>query len=137
MLRKFFAVPILLVLLTLAASAQSAKVEPVGALADSSAAESLKKAVEEKGYRVTLPDGTVVCDLWLRKSLPAAEKSEVSGVSYSEIPVSAVIAVVSFAKPTTDFRGQDLARERNQFLAANGGLHSKLHKLVAGSLRNA
>jgi myo-inositol-1(or 4)-monophosphatase len=36
----------------------------------------------------------------------------------------------------TDFRGQDMARERNQFLAANDVLHSKLHKLVANSLRN-
>lgn len=36
----------------------------------------------------------------------------------------------------TDYRGQDMARERNQYLAANDGLHSKLHKLVAGALRN-
>ena len=36
----------------------------------------------------------------------------------------------------TDYRGQDMARERNQFLAANDQLHSKLHKLVAGALRN-
>jgi myo-inositol-1(or 4)-monophosphatase len=36
----------------------------------------------------------------------------------------------------TDFRGQDMPRERNQYLAANDVLHSKLHKLVAGSLRN-
>jgi myo-inositol-1(or 4)-monophosphatase len=37
----------------------------------------------------------------------------------------------------TDYRGQDRALERNQFLAASDGLHSKLHKLVAGALRNA
>ncbi|ATY31302.1 inositol monophosphatase family protein [Sphingomonas psychrotolerans] len=36
----------------------------------------------------------------------------------------------------TDFRGQDMPRERNQYLAANDVLHSKLHKLVASSLRN-
>ena len=35
----------------------------------------------------------------------------------------------------TDFRGGDRAMERNEFLAANDGLHSKLHKLVAGALR--
>lgn len=35
----------------------------------------------------------------------------------------------------TDYRGQDLSRERNQYLAANDVLHSKLHKLVANSLR--
>jgi myo-inositol-1(or 4)-monophosphatase len=35
----------------------------------------------------------------------------------------------------TDFRGGDRAMERNQFLAANDVLHSKLHKLVAGALK--
>ncbi|WP_066476355.1 MULTISPECIES: inositol monophosphatase family protein [unclassified Sphingomonas] len=35
----------------------------------------------------------------------------------------------------TDFRGSDRAMERNEFLAATDGLHSKLHKLVATSLR--
>ena len=36
----------------------------------------------------------------------------------------------------TDFRGGDRVMERNEFLAANDALHSKLHKLVAGALRN-
>jgi myo-inositol-1(or 4)-monophosphatase len=35
----------------------------------------------------------------------------------------------------TDFRGSDRAIERNEFLAGNDVLHSKLHKLVAGALR--
>ena len=35
----------------------------------------------------------------------------------------------------TDFRGGDKLTERNEYLAANGALHSKLHKLVAGALR--
>jgi myo-inositol-1(or 4)-monophosphatase len=35
----------------------------------------------------------------------------------------------------TDFRGGERAMERNEFLAANDGLHSRLHKLVAGALR--
>jgi myo-inositol-1(or 4)-monophosphatase len=35
----------------------------------------------------------------------------------------------------TDFRGGDRAMERNQFLAANDVLHSKLHKLVARALK--
>jgi myo-inositol-1(or 4)-monophosphatase len=37
----------------------------------------------------------------------------------------------------TDFRGGDRPGERNEFLAANDVIHSKLHKLVAGALRNA
>ena len=35
----------------------------------------------------------------------------------------------------TDFRGGDRPVERNEFLAANDVLHSKLHKLLANSLR--
>lgn len=35
----------------------------------------------------------------------------------------------------TDFRGGDRAIERNEYLAVNDTLHSKLHKLVAGALR--
>ena len=35
----------------------------------------------------------------------------------------------------TDFRGGDRPLERNEFLAANDALHSKLHKLIAGALR--
>ncbi|MEH3037762.1 MAG: inositol monophosphatase family protein [Sphingomonas adhaesiva] len=35
----------------------------------------------------------------------------------------------------TDFRGGDRAIERNEFLAANDAMHSKLHKMVANALR--
>ncbi|WP_221791825.1 inositol monophosphatase family protein [Aquisediminimonas sediminicola] len=35
----------------------------------------------------------------------------------------------------TDFRGGDKCLERSEFLAANDALHSRLHKLVAQSLR--
>ncbi|WP_066804800.1 inositol monophosphatase family protein [Sphingomonas asaccharolytica] len=35
----------------------------------------------------------------------------------------------------TDFRGGDRTMERNEFLAANDVLHSKLHKLIASALR--
>ncbi|GAA0730379.1 inositol monophosphatase family protein [Sphingomonas japonica] len=52
--------------------------------------------------------------------------------------VSAGILLVKEAGGfVTDFRGQDMAVERNQYLAANDVLHSKLHKLVGGALRNA
>ena len=37
----------------------------------------------------------------------------------------------------TDYRGGDQPIERNQYLAANDALHSKLHKLLSGALRKA
>ena len=36
----------------------------------------------------------------------------------------------------SDFRGGDRAIERSEFIAGNDAVHSKLHKLVAGALRN-
>ena len=35
----------------------------------------------------------------------------------------------------SDYRGQDRMLERREYIAANGDLHSRLHKLVAGALR--
>ena len=35
----------------------------------------------------------------------------------------------------TDYRGSDQMFERRQYLAANGDIHSRLHKLVSGALR--
>lgn len=35
----------------------------------------------------------------------------------------------------SDFRGGDKPMERNEFLASNDGLHTKLHKLLGGALR--
>ncbi len=35
----------------------------------------------------------------------------------------------------SDYRGQDRMFERGEYLAANGDIHSKLHKLLAGALR--
>ena len=35
----------------------------------------------------------------------------------------------------TDYRGQNRMFDRREYLAANGDLHSKLHKLLAGALR--
>jgi myo-inositol-1(or 4)-monophosphatase len=35
----------------------------------------------------------------------------------------------------SDYRGQDRMMDRREYLAANGELHSRLHKLLAGALR--
>src|SRR5919107_1710543 len=35
----------------------------------------------------------------------------------------------------TDYRGSDRIFERGEYLAANGDIHSRLHKLIAGALR--
>jgi hypothetical protein len=108
MFRNLIAAVALLVTIAVAALADGGKVEATGAFANAAASDSVKKAIEEKGNRISLPDGTVVCEIWLRKALPTHAKTDVSGAIYTEINDSAVIAVVSFPKLATDFRGQDI-----------------------------
>ncbi|WP_438731435.1 inositol monophosphatase family protein [Parasphingorhabdus sp. DH2-15] len=52
--------------------------------------------------------------------------------------VAAGILLVREARGfVTDYRGTSNAMEKRQILAANDQLHSKVHKIVAGALRNA
>ncbi|HEY7617746.1 MAG TPA: hypothetical protein VH744_13150, partial [Terriglobales bacterium] len=87
--------------------APNGKVEQIGAFSDTAASEQLRNALEQKGYRVTLADGTALCEIWLRASLPPA-KNEPSGATYTGIGESSLIGVLSFVKPTLDYRGQSV-----------------------------
>lgn len=80
------------------------KLEAIGAYTDSGASDGLKKALDQKGWRVSTSDG-VYCDVWLRTTIPAG-KNETSGAAYTSVGDSTMIGVITFAKPTTDYRGQ-------------------------------
>lgn len=82
------------------------KVELIGAYADPGASEGLKKVLEAKGWRVNLSDGAY-CDIWLRAAVPAG-KSDAPGAVYTSLGESTLIGVITFAKTTTDFRGQSV-----------------------------
>lgn len=82
------------------------KVELIGACADPGASEGLKKVLEAKGWRVNLSDGAY-CDIWLRAAVPAG-KSDAPGAVYTSLGESTLIGVITFAKTTTDFRGQSV-----------------------------
>ncbi len=97
---------LLSLIIPFSASAAAAKLESIGPFADTAASESVRGAMEDKGYRVLMEDGSVICELWLRKSLPTSAKKDVSGAIYTQIPDSALIGVISFPKGGGDFRGQ-------------------------------
>jgi len=80
------------------------KLEAIGSYAEPAASDGLKKALDQKGWRVSTADG-VYCDVWLRTAIPNG-KNETSGAVYSSVGDSTLIGVITFAKPTTDFRGQ-------------------------------
>jgi hypothetical protein len=97
----------LVVTFSLACVAQTGSVESVGPPPDSLAA-AVSQILEAHGNRLKLADGGAICDIWLRKSVPAhAKKTE--GLLYPELSESSLVGVISFPQAATDFRGQPIA----------------------------
>ena len=108
MFRQVFVLVLSILLLPFSMYADGGKLETIGPFPGLNASDSLKQSLEEKGYRVSLPDGGLLCEIWLRKSIPVAGKRDVSGAMYTEIADSALIGVITFPKTSQDFRGQDI-----------------------------
>jgi hypothetical protein len=106
MIGKFISTVILSLAFSLSSLAEGAKLESTGAFADGP--ESLRNALEDKGYRVVLEDGSVACELWLRKSLSTQPRKDAGGAFYTEIADSTLVGVISYPRGGTDFRGQAL-----------------------------
>ncbi|MBZ5719549.1 MAG: hypothetical protein LAO03_04130 [Acidobacteriia bacterium] len=104
-MRKLLALVCLVTLFSASSAAQTGKVDPIGPPSDASISDAVKKALDSKGYRVTLDDGTVTCEIWLRKSLPAQPKKDTEGAIYP-LGESSLVGVISFPQATTDYRGQ-------------------------------
>ena len=92
--------------LSLICAAQNGKIENLGPLTDTSVPDALRQALEANGYRMLLDDASPVCELWLRKNMPAQAKKDSADVIYTELAESALIGVLHFAKTGSDFRGQ-------------------------------
>jgi hypothetical protein len=87
-----------------AAFADATQVGRIGALTAAGASDTLKQAVEEKGYRITL-DGGWTAEFWFAKRLGTAAKN-VPGALYPELANGEFVGVVNLPKGMTDFRGQ-------------------------------
>jgi len=75
-----------------AAFAAAGKVEKIGAFTGD-VPEWVKGTLEAQGYRVSLSDGTVANEIWLRKDFPGLTRG-------------ALVGVITFPKDGSDFRGQ-------------------------------
>ena len=102
--RKFSAL-FLLVLSSLLAAAQ-AKLEKIPSLSDASVPGAIRAALDAGGSRLVRPDGSVLCEIWLRKSLPVGRVAAAKGAAYPEMSESALLGVISFPNGGKDFRGQ-------------------------------
>ncbi len=70
---------------------------------------ALQSMLDPQGTRVTDATGVIICDLWLRKTLPASSNPSTSAdVRYGTLPVGGFLGVLHFAKDTTDFRSQSI-----------------------------
>lgn len=106
MKRIFFHSVVLLCILTGISTAQAGKVETAGLPADSAVPQAIRNVLDSKGYRVLLDDGSVACEIWLRKSAPGPAKKNTSGALYWQLAESTLVGVISFPQATTDYRGQ-------------------------------
>jgi hypothetical protein len=101
---------LLLLLLLLAAfriaAAAQAKLEKIPT--DASVPAAIRAALQASGSRLMLvrPDGSVLCEIWLRKSLPVGRVAVAKGAAYPEMSESALLGVISFPNGGKDFRGQ-------------------------------
>ena len=79
-------------------------VERMGSLAASGTSEAIRKAVEDRGYRIVLDDGWTA-EFWFARPLATATK-DAAGALYPELTNGEFVAVVNFPKGMTDYRGQ-------------------------------
>ncbi len=82
------------------------KTEAGGAV-PSEVAPSIAAALDKTGVKIAGPNG-VASELWLRSSIPAGNPGGGEGVTFTEIPLSAVVGVIRFGEGATDRRGQPL-----------------------------
>ena len=80
------------------------RVERISALAAPGASDEIKKAIEDKGYRITLDAGWTA-EFWFARALATAAKDS-PGALYPDLTSGEFVAVVSLPKGSTDFRGQ-------------------------------
>lgn len=99
---------LLLLVFSLAAGGDSARVERIGAFTGTALSASVKEALAPEGYRVVDEKGMVLCELWLPKSVPTQESTGALGVIYPEFAESTFMGVISLPQGGKDFRGQSI-----------------------------
>ncbi len=86
----------------------SYKVEAIGA-APADVPAPIQSTLDTQGVRVTTDGGAPLCEVWLRKTLPTnASPNPESDILYGALTEGALLGVIHFPKPTTDFRSQNI-----------------------------
>jgi hypothetical protein len=80
------------------------KLESTGAPPDE-LAPAVKEALQASGAKIVGADGSALCEIWFRKSLPSGPASTEQGVSLTTVPHGAMLGVIRFPKRGQDRRG--------------------------------
>ena len=88
--------------------AQAGRVELIGPLTDSVVPEAVRQQLAPKGYRIALDEPAPSVEIWYRKEAPALPKSASANAVYDRLAASALVGVLHFIRPSTDYRGQSI-----------------------------
>jgi hypothetical protein len=102
--------------------AQAGKVEIIAGPSEASIPQAVRDVLDTKGYRVSLDDGSVACEIWLRRAVPSQAKKDVAGALYPQLAESTMLGIISFPHPATDYRGQPV----------KSGIYTLRYELIPG-----
>jgi len=83
------------------------KVEPAGTPPPELDA-AIVAALQKDGTKIVAANGSAVCEIWLRTSVPSGPKASEEGVSLPTIPHGALLGAMRFTARGSDRRGQML-----------------------------
>jgi hypothetical protein len=98
---------LLFMLIAVAALAADYKLEPAGN-APSELAPPVTAVLQQPGTKILNPDGSVLCEVWMRAAAPEAEKSLEPEVAFPAIPHGALLGAIRFTADGSDRRGQQI-----------------------------
>jgi hypothetical protein len=102
--------PIFFVLMlcgTARASAQGYKVEAAAVAAPAELSAAVRDTLSPQELRVTGPSG-VVCEIWLRKTVPGQAAAQNLGVIYTQLQEGTLVAAIRFPAELKDYRRQNV-----------------------------
>jgi hypothetical protein len=109
-MKVFFrsALPIFFAMMLCAAarvSAQGYKVESATAAAPAELSAAVRDTLSPQALRVSGPSG-VVCEIWLRKTVPGQAATQNLGVIYTQLQEGTLVAAIRFPADLKDYRRQ-------------------------------
>lgn len=73
-------------------TAQTGKIETLGALQNVAVPKSIRNLLEAKGYRILVDQNAIAGEIWFRKDIPAQPKKETADVVYDHFVAPPTIA---------------------------------------------